>query len=65
MDLPSPEDVDYVLSLPFVVTYWPLILGALVLLLIMFKGRAWMMLPVGALFIILQLWRLGVFVLPG
>lgn len=61
MDLPSPDDITYLLSLPFVVAYWPLLLGGLVLFVIAAKGRNWMMLPVGTLFVVLQLWHMGVF----
>jgi len=64
MDLPSPDDIAYILTLPFVVSYWPLIVGALLLFVIMAKGRTWMMLPVSAIFVALQLWHMGVLVKP-
>ena len=61
MELLTPDDVASVFSLPFVVAYWPLIVGGGVLFLIAVRGSNWMMFPVGALFIALQLWHMGVF----
>jgi len=61
MDLPSPDDIAYLLSLPFVVSYWPLLLGGLALFVIATRGKNWLMLPVGALFVALQLWHMGMF----
>jgi hypothetical protein len=61
MDILRPDDVAAVFSLPFVVAYWPLILGGLTLFVIAVRGSHWMMFPVGALFILLQLWHMGAF----
>lgn len=59
--LPSPDDISYLLARPFVVSYWPLILGVLVLFVLAVRGRTWMMFPVGVLFTALQLWHMGMF----
>lgn len=61
MDLPSPDDIAYILTLPFVVSYWPLIVGGLMLFILAVRGKTWMMFPVGTLFVLLQLWHMGVF----
>ena len=57
--LPSPDDVNAFLTLPFVVTYWPLILGALVIIGLLIKGQNWATIPVAALFVLLFAWRSG------
>ena len=59
--LPSPDDIEYLLTRPFIVSYWPLIVGGLLIFALAVRGKTWMMLPVGALFILLQLWHMGVF----
>lgn len=61
MELLTPDDVVSVFSLPFVVAYWPLILGGGALFVIAVRGSHWIMFPVGTLFILLQLWHMGVF----
>ena len=48
-----------ILTLPLVVTYWPLILGALVILGLLIKGQNWATVPVAALFVLLFAWRSG------
>lgn len=65
MDLLSPDDISAVLSTPFVVSYWPLLLGTLVLLIIMIRGSSWLMVPTGIAFGLLQAWHMGVFVDPS
>ena len=59
MALPSPDDVSAFLTLPFVVTYWPLIVGALVALGLLVKGQNWAVVPVAGLFFLLFAWRSG------
>jgi len=59
MGLPSPDDINAFLTLPFVVTYWPLILGALLVLGLLVKGQNWAAVPVAALFVLLFAWRSG------
>ena len=61
MELLTPDDVVSVFSLPFVAAYWPLILGGGTLFVIAVRGSNWMMFPIGTLFILLQLWHMGVF----
>jgi hypothetical protein len=64
MEVPSPDDVGYLLSQPIVTLYWPLILGAVVMFILMVRGTTWVMLPIGAAFIALQMWHLGFFAPP-
>lgn len=59
--LPSPDDIAHLLTRPFVANYWPLILGGLLLFVLAVRGKTWMMFPVGILFILLQLWHMGMF----
>jgi hypothetical protein len=59
MALPSPDDVNALLTLPFVVTYWPLILGAVTVLGLLIKGQNWAAVPVALLFVLLFAWRSG------
>jgi hypothetical protein len=59
MALPSPDDVNAFLTLPFVITYWPLILGAVIVLGLLIKGQNWAAVPVALLFVLLFAWRAG------
>jgi len=61
MDLLSPDDIASVLSLPFVVVYWPLILGAPVVFLLLARGYSWIAIPLAGLTLLGQAWHLGMF----
>ena len=58
-DLLSPDDIASVLSLPFVVAYWPLLLGGPVAFLLLAKGYSWLAIPVAGLTLLGQAWHLG------
>lgn len=61
MDLLSPEDIKSVMSSPFVTTYWPLLLGAVIILVFMMRGYSRTSLPLAAVFLALQAWHMGLF----
>ena len=61
MDLISPEDVGSILSSPFVVTYWPLLVGAAVILVFLLRGYTRTTLPLAAISMVVQAWNMGIF----
>jgi hypothetical protein len=61
MYLISPDDVDAVISLPFFVTYWPLVVGTIALCVAVFAGFQRALLPLAALMAAAQAWHSGLF----
>ena len=61
MELPSPDDVRAILTSPFVVMYWPLIVGLAVLLAARKAGQGWTTIPIAVLTLAGQAWKLGMF----
>ena len=61
MDLLSPEDIGSLLSSPFVVKFWPLLVGGLVILVFLLRGYTRTTLPFAAMFAVLQAWHMGLF----
>ena len=59
MYLLSPDDIAAVLSLPFFVAYWPLVLGTVLLCVVVFAGYTRLLLPLAALIAALQAWHSG------
>jgi hypothetical protein len=61
MDLPSPDDISAILETPFVQSYWPLLLGGVVMIFLLFRGRGWLLLPAGVATGLAQAWHAGLF----
>lgn len=61
MDVPSPEDVASIFSLPFFVSYWPLIFGTVVLSVAVIAGYTRLTFVLAALIGALQAWHSGLF----
>lgn len=61
MAIPRPDHVEEVLSLPFVVMYWPLMAGTLIFFIALARGHTWIAIPVAAFAMAAQAMRLGVF----
>lgn len=59
--IPRPEHVEGILTLPFVVMYWPLILGTVVFFIALARGHTWLAIPAAAIAGAFQAVRLGVF----
>jgi hypothetical protein len=57
----SPEDVASVFSTPFFVSYWPLVLGTIVICVAMVTGYGRAILPLAALMAAVQAWHSGLF----
>lgn len=57
----SPDDVDAVFSLPFFVSYWPLVVGTVALCVAVFAGIQRALLPLIALIAAVQAWHSGLF----
>ncbi len=45
----------------FAATYWPVILGGITLFVLILKGKERAAIPVGAVVVLLQAWRSGLF----
>ena len=45
----------------FAATYWPVILGGIILFVLILKGKERAAIPVGAVVVLLQAWRWGLF----
>ena len=61
MDLPSPDDISAIIQTPFVQGYWPLLVGGLVMIVLMFRGRGWLMVPAAIATGPAQAWHSGMF----
>jgi hypothetical protein len=61
MDLLSPDDIGSIMSSPFVVLYWPLLAGALLLLVFLMRGYYRATIPIAAIALLIQAWHSGVF----
>ncbi len=59
MAVPSPDDVREVLSLPFVVMYWPAIIGAIVFFITLARGAYRYAIPVILVALAAQAWHAG------
>ena len=59
-DVISPDDIASVMSHPFIVAYWPLLLGGPFVFLSMVKGYYWVAIPLAGLTVLLQAWHSGV-----
>ncbi len=59
MALPSPDDVRDVLTSPFVVMYWPAILGAIVFFIALARGGYRSATLVAVLALAAQAWHAG------
>jgi hypothetical protein len=57
----SPDDIKAVISIPFFVSYWPLIVGTVVMCVAVFAGFSRAILPLAALFLAIQAWHSGWF----
>jgi hypothetical protein len=45
----------------FAATYWPVVLGGITLFVLILRGNERAAIPVGAVVVLLQAWRLGLF----
>jgi hypothetical protein len=61
MDVLSPDDVESIMSSPFVAGYWPLLVGALLMLVFMMRGYTRATIPMAAITLLIQAWHSGVF----
>ncbi len=61
MDVISPEDVGSIMSSPFVVTFWPLLVGAVVILVFMLGGYTRTTIPLAIFAVVIQAWHMGLF----
>ncbi len=59
-NLLSPDDIASVMSHPFIVAYWPLLLAGPFVFLSMVKGVYWIAIPLAGLTVLLQAWHSGV-----
>ncbi len=59
--IPRPEHVEGVLNSPFVVMYWPMILGTVLFVLALGRGHTWIAVPVAAIAMAVQAGSLGLF----
>ncbi len=59
-NLLSPDDIASVMSHPFIVAYWPLLLAGPFVFLFMVKGVYWIAIPLAGLTVLLQAWHSGV-----
>lgn len=57
--IPRPEHVEGILETPFVVMYWPMLLGTALFFLALARGHTWIAVPVAAIAIAVQAMRLG------
>lgn len=60
MYLLSPDDIVNFLSSPFILAFWPGIIGFLMIFLLASKGPRWLILPVLATSSFYQAWHLGI-----
>jgi len=61
MDVISPDDIKSMMSSPFVTTFWPLLVGGVVILIFLLRGYSRTTLPLAAVFAAIQAWHMGVF----
>jgi hypothetical protein len=61
MDVLSPEDVGSILSSPFFVTFWPLLVGAAVILVFLLRGYTRTTIPLAIIAAVIQAWHMGLF----
>ena len=61
MDLLSPDDLSDFFSSPFFITYWPIMVGGLVILIFLIRGYTRTTLPLAAIAIAVQAWNMGLF----
>ena len=59
MDLPSPDDIEALLSQPFVIAYWPAIIGAAVFFVTLARGAYRYAVPVALVTAAAQAWHAG------
>ena len=57
----SPDDVTSVMSSPFFVVYWPLLVGGMVVIVFLFRGYTKTTIPVVAVSIMIPAWHAGFF----
>lgn len=60
LTIPRPEHVESLLGMPFVVMYWPAIIGAALFFLALARGHTWLAVPIGAVAVGVQVMRLGI-----
>ena len=60
MYLISPEDISDVLSQPFVVAYWPMIVGTVIWLGFMMRGYTKAAILFVGLTLVYQAWHMGI-----
>lgn len=60
LSIPKPEHVESVLDMPFVVMYWPAIIGTALFFLALARGHTWLAVPIGAVAAGVQMMRLGI-----
>ncbi len=61
MDVISPDDIGSIMSSSFFMSFWPLLLGGLVILVFLLKGYNRTTLPLAAIFAVIQAWHMGFF----
>ena len=58
--IPKPEHVEGILDMPFVVMYWPAIIGTALFFVALARGHTWLAIPVAAVAAGVLVMRLGV-----
>jgi hypothetical protein len=61
MDLLSPDDVASIMDSPFVTNFWPMIVGAIVILVFLIRGYTRTTIPIFAISLFAQAWHMGFF----
>ena len=59
MELPSPDDISEIMNSPFVAAYWPMLVGALVIIVFLMRGYTKTTIPVFLLTLLAQAWHMG------
>ena len=59
MAVPSPDDIEGILNLPFVIQFWPSILGAIVFFAVLARGAYRYAIPVIFVILAAQAWHSG------
>ena len=60
MAIPKPEHVEGIFDMPFVVMYWPAIIGTALFFLALARGQFWLAVPVAAVAAGVQVMHLGI-----
>jgi hypothetical protein len=57
----SPDDIKSVAAIPFFVSYWPIIVGTVVMCVAVFAGFTRLTIPMAAIIAAVQAWHSGLF----